>query len=281
MDRRKFIKTTSAFAVGSFIIANPLISCISKQNYIGLQLYTIRDEVSKNLNSTLERVAKIGYNSIEAAGYANRQFYGLKPAEFKKLVNSFGMELHSTHSNISPDIADTVIEDTIEAGIPYLIMPWLAPDKRVSLDSYKKLADDYNIIGEKCKNAGITFAYHNHDFEFETIEGEIPYNLLLDNTEADLVKMQLDLFWIKKAGFDPIHYFEKYPGRFELWHIKDMDDTQAAANIEVGRGIIDFETLLKYKEQAGMKYFFIELDNCILPPFECIELSYNNMKDLL
>lgn len=281
MDRRKFIKTTSAFAVGSFIIANPLISCISKQNYIGLQLYTIRDEVSKNLNSTLERVAKIGYNSIEAAGYSNRQFYGLQPAEFQKLVNSFGMELHSTHSNISPDIADIVIEDTVEAGIPYLVMPWLAPDQRKSLDSYKKLADDFNVIGEKCKNAGITFAYHNHDFEFNEIENQIPYDLLIDRTEQELVKMQLDLYWIVKAGFDPIDYFEKYKGRFELWHIKDMDDTKAAANIEVGRGIIDFETLLKYKEQAGMKYFFIELDNCILPAFECIELSYNNMKDLL
>lgn len=280
MDRRNFIKTSSSFA-GSLLIINPLMASFNKKDYIGLQLYTIRDEVSKNLSSTLEKIARIGYNSVEAAGYAKRKFYGLKPAEFKKLLNSFGMELHSTHSSISPDIADAVIEDTVEAGIPYLVMPWLAPDQRTSLDSYKKLADDFNVIGEKCKNAGITFAYHNHDFEFQMIDGQIPYNLLIDNTEKDLVKMQLDLYWIVKAGFNPIDYFEKYPGRFELWHIKDMDDTKAAKNIEVGRGIIDFETLLKYKEKAGMKYFFIELDNCILPSFECIEVSYNYMNNLI
>lgn len=280
MYRRNFIKTSSAFA-GSLLIINPLMASFSKKDYIGLQLYTIRDEVSKNLNSTLEKIARIGYNSVEAAGYAKRKFYGLKPAEFKKLLNSFGMELHSTHSSISPDIADAVIEDTVEAGIPYLVMPWLAPDQRTSLDSYKKLADDFNVIGEKCKNAGITFAYHNHDFEFQMIDGQIPYNLLIDNTEEDLVKMQLDLYWIVKAGYNPIDYFEKYPGRFELWHIKDMDDTIAAANIEVGRGIIDFEALLKYKEKAGMKYFFIELDNCVLPSFECIEVSYNYMNKLI
>lgn len=280
MDRRNFIKTSSAFA-GSLLIINPLMASFNKKDYIGLQLYTIRDEVSKNLSSTLEKIARIGYNSVEAAGYAKRKFYGLKPAEFKKLLNSFGMELHSTHSSISPDIADAVIEDTVEAGIPYLVMPWLAPDQRTSLDSYKKLADDFNVIGEKCKNAGITFAYHNHDFEFQMIDGQIPYNLLIDNTEKDLVKMQLDLYWIVKAGFNPIDYFEKYPGRFELWHIKDMDDTKAAKNIEVGRGIIDFETLLKYKEKAGMRYFFIELDNCVLPSFECIEVSYNYMNKLI
>lgn len=281
MDRRNFIKTSSAFAAGSLLITNPLMASFRQQKDIGLQLYTIRNEVSRDLNITLEKIAKIGYNSVEAAGYSNRKFYGLNPSEFKKLVNSFGMKLHSTHSNINPDNADTVIEDTVEAGIPYLVMPWLAPDQRTSLDGYKKLADGFNIIGEKCINAGITFAYHNHDFEFKRIEDQIPYDLLIKSTEQELVKMQLDLYWIVKAGFEPIDYFEKYPGRFELWHIKDMDDTEAAANIEVGRGIIDFETLLKYKEKAGMKYFFIELDNCVLPSFECIEVSYNNMKELL
>lgn len=280
MKRREFVKTTGAFTVGSFLFSNCVFSMNQKED-IGLQLYTIRGETSKDIAFSLEKIAEIGYNSVEAANYANRKFYGLKPQDFKTMVNSFGMELHATHSDVTVDNDDQVIEDTVEAGIPYLVMPWLHPDKRKDIDSYKQLSENFNIIGEKCNNAGITFAYHNHDFEFNTLDNQIPYDLLLNETEIDLVKMQLDIFWIKKAGYDPINYFKKYPGRFELWHIKDMDNTAKAENIEVGKGIIDFKEIFEYKNLAGMKLFFIELDNCILPPYECIGVSYDNMKSIV
>jgi len=279
MQRRDFIKTSSMFVVAGLMFPSSACS-FSKTKYIGLQLYTIRDEVHKNIEATLEKLAEIGYNSLEAAGYNTGKFYGYKPKDFKKLINNYGMILPSTHTNFEVSQADVVIEDTCEAGISYLVIPWLHPDKRKSIDSYKKLAYDFNIIGEKCKKSGIQFAYHNHDFEFKTIDGQIPYDVLLNNTDDELVKMQLDLYWIKKGGYDPIKYFENYPGRFELWHVKDMDDTAEQNNIETGRGIIDFKRIFEYKKLAGMKYYFIELDNCILPPYECVKVSYDYMKKL-
>ena len=279
MQRRDFIKTSSMFVVAGLMFPSSACS-FSKTKYIGLQLYTIRDEVHKNIEAALEKLAEIGYNSVEAAGYNAGKFYGYKPKDFKKLINNYGMILPSTHTNFDLSQADVVIENTCEAGISYLVIPWLHPDKRKSIDSYKQLAEEFNIIGEKCKKSGIQFAYHNHDFEFETIDGQIPYDVLLNNTDDELVKMQLDLYWIKKGGYDPIKYFENYPGRFELWHVKDMDDTAEQNNIETGRGIIDFKRIFEYKKLAGMKYFFIELDNCILPPYECVKVSYDYMKKL-
>lgn len=280
-NRRTFIKTIAAVSAGSMIFPYRLLSFPqSKNKLIGLQLYTIRNLIKNDLVGALKKVAEIGYNSVEAAGYYKGNFYGEKPIEFKKIVNDLGMIMPSSHTVFDLNQAQRVIDDTCEAGVSYLVYPWLSEEKRNSIDSYKKLADDFNKIGELCKKSGLQFAYHNHDFEFQKINGEIPYNILLNETDDDLLKMQLDIYWIVKAGFDPISYFEKYPNRFELWHVKDMDGDEERFFTEVGNGIIDFKEIFKYKELSGMKYFFVEQDICRKPPLESISISYKNIKSL-
>ena len=281
-NRRSFIKTIAAITAGSMIF--PLEMCSFpklKNELIGLQLYSVRDLIKDDLYGTLKKVAQIGYNSVEAAGYSNGTFYGLKPIEFKRMVNDLGMILPSSHAGFEFDNAQKVIDDTCKAEINYLVLPWLPVEKRKNINSYKKLAEDFNKIGELCQKSGIQFAYHNHDFEFINTEGEIPYDVLLKETDKELLKMQLDLYWIIKAGYDPITYFKKYPGRFELWHVKDMDDTKERFFTEVGNGIIDFENIFKYKELSGMKYFFVEQDICRKPPLESVSISYRNLNKML
>lgn len=280
--RRTFIKSIAAITAGSMIFPFEMCSFPgSKKLLIGLQLYSVRDLIKDDLYGTLKKLAQIGYNSVEAAGYSNGKFYGLKPKEFKRMVNDLGMILPSSHAGFEFDNAQKVIDDTCESEIKYLVLPWLPVEKRKSIDSYKKLAEDFNKIGELCKKSGVQFAYHNHDFEFVNIEGIIPYDVLLKETDEELVKMQLDLYWIIKAGFDPITYFKKYPGRFELWHVKDMEDSEERFFTEVGNGIIDFKELFKYKELSGMKYFFVEQDVCRKPPLESVSISYRNLSKML
>lgn len=259
-NRRTFLKTVAAATAAGIIIPNQLMA-MSNEKVIGIQLYTIREMVKADFIGTLELLSKIGYKSVEAAGYSDRKFYGYAPKEYKKIVNDIGLLPLSTHSSFSVKDADQVIDDTLEAGMKYLMIPWIPPEDRVSLDKYKALADKLNIIGEKAYKSGLTFGYHNHAFEFETIDGKIPYDLLLENTEADYVTMQLDLYWIVYGGYKPQDYFKKYPGRFKLWHFKDMDNSADKNSTEIGSGIIDFPALLDIKKQAGMEYAFVEQES--------------------
>ena len=172
---------------------------------------------------------------------------------------------------------DKAIEDAKEVGLKYMVCAWLSPDERGTLEHYKKVADDLNAAGEKCKKAGIQLCYHNHNFEFEQQDGKYPYDILMA-TDKDLVKMEMDIYWITKAGQDPIALFKKYPGRFPLWHVKDMDKTPQQNFTEVGNGIIDFKKIFKYKDLAGMKYFFVEQDMTPGDPFVSIKESIDYIK---
>ena len=282
MDKRTFLKKSSLILSGSFII--PMISCIKPGQLVGLQLYTVRNELEKNLEQTLQQIAKIGYNSVESAGYSEGKFYGKKPKEFKSLVNDLGIShfsshvisIHSPH-NINYSSIERVIESHAEAEIKYLVHPYIEEDKRQNIDDWKRMAESFNKVGELCNKSGLIFAYHNHDFEFKELEGQIPYDLLLNNTDPDIVKMELDLYWITKAGYNPIDYFQKYPKRFELWHIKDMDNSSEKLYTEVGNGVIDFQNIFKYAEISGLKHYYVELDNCKISPLKSIEISYSNM----
>ena len=281
-NRRTFIKSIAAISAASMIF--PLEVCSfpeSKNELIGLQLYSVRGLMKNDLHGTLKKVAEIGYNSVEAAGYSNGKFYGLKPKEFKKMINDLGMILPSSHTSFELLDAQKVIDDSCEAGINYLVFPWLPAEKRKSIDSYKQLADDFNKIGELCQKSNIQFAYHNHDFEFIITDGEIPYDVLLNETDKELLKMELDIYWIIKGGYDPVKYFKNYPGRFELWHVKDMEDSEEGFFTEVGNGIINFKEIFEYKITSGMKYFFVEQDVCRKPPLESVSISYRNLSEML
>jgi len=173
-----------------------------------------------------------------------------------------------------------MIEAAHVIGHKYLLVAWSPPEERQSLDDYKRLADLFNRTGEQLKKADIQFAYHNHDFEFAQMEGHIPYDLLLERTDPQLVKLEMDLYWIVKGGGKPLEYFEKYPGRYPLLHVKDMDATPKRYFTEVGRGVIDFKTIFANAGRAGVRHYFVEQDETPGSPFESMKISMDYLRKL-
>ena len=282
-SRRSFLKTTAVLSAGMLVA--PKIFAYDKK-YIGLQLYTVRDAMAKDVPGTLAKVAQIGYNSVEA-GYGDGKYYGVEPKAFASLLKQNGLIMPSSHYQLGEnDTAkgtilngwDKAVEDAASISQKYMVCAWLSPAERGSLDHYKKLADDFNKAGETCKKAGIQFCYHNHDFEFIKENGQYPYEILLDNTDKNLVKMEIDLYWLTKAGQNPVELIEKHPGRFPLWHAKDMDKTEKKMFTEVGNGVIDFKKIFAKANTAGLKYFFVEQDICPGNPFDSITQSINYIK---
>ncbi len=286
--RRSFLKSTSLATAGLMIIPTGFKI---KPSLIGLQLYTVRDQMSKDAKSTLAKVAQIGYTSVECAGYTgDRKFYGMTPSEFKQELKKNGLLIPSCHYRLGEDNEkgeimkgtllhdwDKAIDDAAEVGIKYMVCAWLSENERKGLDHYKYIADQLNIAGEQCKKSGIQLCYHNHDFEFIKQDDKYPYDVLLES-DKDLVKMEIDLYWITKANQDPLKLFKEHPGRFPLWHVKDLDKTPERSFTEVGNGIIDFKEIFKHKDEAGMKYFFVEQDKCPGSPFDSITQSINYIK---
>ena len=169
------------------------------------------------------------------------------------------------------------MDDAAEVGLKYMVCAFLSPDERGTIDHYKQVADQLNVAGERCKKAGIQLCYHNHNFEFIKQDDTYPYDILLA-TDKDLVKMEMDIYWVTKAGQAPIKLFGENPGRFPLWHLKDMDKTPDQGFAEVGNGIIDFKEIFRHKKEAGLQYFFVEQDKCPGSPFDSIAQSYSYIK---
>src|SRR5690606_12518807 len=284
IDRRNFVKYAGFFSAGTLLL--PSLTLKGKDD-IGVQLYTVRDLMGSDPKGTLEKIAKIGYRKVESAGYNEGLFYGMKPAEFKKTLKDLKLDLPSSHymSGIAtPDRKGTLtngwekaVDDAKAAGIKYMVLAYLTEEERKTLDDYKKVAEALNKAGEICKANDIRLAYHNHDFEFQPIDGTIPYDLLLKEVAPELMDMELDLYWSVKAGHDPVKLFNENPERFPLWHVKDMD---TAGNFsEVGTGTIDFQTIFDNRKKAGLKHFFVEQDVTVKPPLESIGISYKNVKE--
>ncbi len=258
----------------------------SKQHKIGLQLYTVREAMEKDPEGTLARVAKIGYQEMESATYSGTEkFYGMDGKTFASVLKKNGLTIPSGHYALgSASMKGTIrsdwnraVEDAAAIGMKYMVFAWLPPEERKSLDNYKRLVVDLNKAGEICKKHGIQFCYHNHNFEFEKVDGEIPYDLMLKDADANLVKMEMDIYWVSYAGYDPIELFRKHPGRFVLWHVKDMDNTPKKFFTEVGNGVIDWKNIFMHTKESGMKHFFVEQD-VSKNPFESIATSYKYLK---
>jgi len=288
--RRTFLKKTSLFTAG--VLASPSLFSMNKQKIIGLQLYTVRNAMQKDAAGTLAKVATIGFNSVEGASYTgSQQFYGMDGKTFAKLLKDNGLIMPSSHYRLGEDkeygaiVKGTVlhewnkaVDDASEIGAKYMVCAWLSPAERGSLDHYKFIAEQLNKAGEICKKQHIQLCYHNHDFEFEMQNNIYPFDVLIENTDENLVKLELDLYWVKKAQQDPIALFKKHPGRFPLWHIKDMDSSPKHAFTEVGNGIIDFNEIFEHAHTAGLKYYFVEQDICPGSPFESITQSISFIK---
>jgi sugar phosphate isomerase/epimerase len=278
-SRRDFLRTTAAFTAGSMVI--PMISC-SNEKTIGLQLYTVRDKIAQDLDGTLNRLAEIGYNSLEAAGYSltDGTFYGMQPKAFADKVKALGMPLNSSHSVCEPDTADKVFADAAAAGCKYVVYPYLAEPNRQNIDGYKATAERFNKVGELAQKYNICFAYHNHAFEFDSMNGQMGYDVLLNETDPKYVAFEMDLYWVTRAGHNPVELMKKYPGRFELWHVKDMVKSDDMFFAPVGTGRIDFASIFAEKDTSGMKLFFVEQDRFRdYDAFESVEMSFKYLNN--
>lgn len=288
-SRRSFIKSSAVYSAG-LLIAPSLLNYDHK--YIGLQLYTVREAMEKDPVSTLAKVAKLGYNSVEGATYTSTEkFYGMDPAEFSRLLKRNGLVIPSSHYRLGDEKMNgetpkgtimqdwgKAVDDAATVGIKYMVCAYLSEAERGGTDRYKRIAEQFNKAGETCKKAGIQLCYHNHDFEFKQENGKFMYEVLLENTDKNLVKMEMDLYWVNKAGQDPIALINQHPGRFPLWHVKDMDKTPEHSFTEVGNGSIDFKKIFKYADKAGLKYFFVEQDKTPGDPFNSISQSISYIK---
>ena len=279
MKRRLFLQALGLGAAGLY--ANSLIGCASKTGSMALQLYTVRDAVAKDLEGTLAKLAALGYNELEIYGY-DGTFFGKKPAEFKAILANTGIKVASSHhltglalktKGSLTDGWDKAVEDLHFLGAKYMACAYLFDNERTP-EIYASLPDLLSRSGEKTAAAGIGFAYHNHDFEFEKYNDTLVYDHLIKNTPANLVNMELDLYWISKAGHDPVAYFEKYPGRFPLWHVKDMEAGTGDIT-EVGHGTINFDNIFAAREKAGLKKWFVEQDTTKGEIFESIKSSHD------
>ncbi len=259
LTRRQFMKYSSgALAMMSVpaVMAHNHSHNGHGANNVGLQLYTLRDIMQRSVPATLKLVADIGYAELEFAGY-----YGQSAKQIKQLLDENGLTAPSAH--IMLDAFDSnlsqILDDAQTIGHKYLVVPWLTEAQRgKGIAPYQALAEKLNKIGEACQKAGITLAYHNHDFEFEVRDNQIPLDVLITQTDPNLVAMELDLYWTVKAGKNPVNYFKAYPGRFKLWHVKDMASDGSFA--DVGKGTIDFKTIFAHSELAGIEHKFVERD---------------------
>jgi len=287
-SRREFLKVTAAGAIGAAFLSQ--YGCKSVP-MVGLQLYSIRDAMTADVAGSLKIVSDIGYKYVELADYANRKFYNHAPADFLKMVQDLGMKILSSHTQVEGagvtlDNAKIMAEDHAKLGVKYCLQPWIVEEMRTTIASYQRMAENWNKIGEVMKEFGIQFGYHNHNFEFATVEGKIPYfDVMLAELDKDLVTMELDMFWATKAGQDPVELFKKYPGRFKLFHLKDMYTKQDPFYdvikddiAPVGEGVIDFKSIIAAGDTAGMKYMIVEQDqsrdNTIM---EDIKMSFTNL----
>jgi|UniRef100_UPI004048C091 sugar phosphate isomerase/epimerase len=256
----------------------------------GLALYTLRDSMAINPKATLKAVADAGYAYVESADYAEGKFYGMTPAEFKSTLDSLGLTAISAHMGmVTLENADQLIADVKAAGITYFVIP-VPPMGMFTFDPATQMlgkngtADELvsimNAIGEKCHQAGLKLLYHNHDFEFKPLaDGTVIEEVLLEKCNPEWVNFQMDLYWVTKAEANALTYFEKYPGRFKAWHVKDMD--QEGKFAPVGTGTIDFKSILAQKEKSGMEFYLVEQDQTFgLDPMEAIKISHKGLIDL-
>jgi sugar phosphate isomerase/epimerase len=290
MNRRTFLETASTVGAATLLSSKfGWAAATHKIRKVGVQLYTVRDQMATDFDGTIAKVAAIGYKEVEFAGY-----FGHTPQQVRAVLDKNGLSAPSTH--VQYDELDEKFPSVIEAsktiGLEYIVMPWIPEDLRKSPDIWKQASEKFNRCGEQTKKAGIQFAYHNHWFEFLPVEGKLPYDILLKACDPDLVKMELDLCWITVGGSDPIKYFNQYPGRFPLVHVKDIKKlpkvTEAGSQdfgsslqdmTSVGNGVIDWKRIFAYSDKAGIKHYIVEHDKPA-EPFQSITESYAYLSKL-
>ncbi|MDQ0107924.1 sugar phosphate isomerase/epimerase [Chitinophaga terrae (ex Kim and Jung 2007)] len=292
MNRRNFLRTSGTLAAASFLPG--IMRAAPGFDYqLGLQLYSLNTEMKNDPRGTLRKVASFGYKDLETYGFnhgGNKFYWNLEPAEFKALLQEFNLVTSSGHYDIdkfllpgvTKDERKRYVDDCINGarilGQQYIVWPWLDPQLR-NPEKFKLLAQALNEIGEQVKAGGLQLLYHNHNFEFVSEQGKMGYDIILAETDPQLVKLELDLYWAIRSGQDPHRLFSKQPGRFAVWHIKDMDKKDPDLHTVVGDGSIDFKKILPDAKLSGLKKIFVEQGNNYVPDaLSCVEKSAGYMK---
>ncbi|KAA5542892.1 sugar phosphate isomerase/epimerase family protein [Adhaeribacter rhizoryzae] len=318
-NRRNFLKHAGAFALGTLLLpacnspktnteagaenetaaadsADAGANNAAKGNLgaIGLQLYSVKDVLEKDLKGTLQQLASIGYTEAESYPGQQGHYYGMEAKAFGDMLRDMGITLVSSHvgsgnkdskpgawqqANLMQNFPELAAK-AAETGQKYITCSSLDGSLRKTTDDLKRTAELFNKSGETAKNAGLQFAYHNHAFEFEKIGDVMVYDYLLENTDPELVKYELDLFWVVNGGQDPLAYFSKYPNRFPLCHVKDMDKQDKSKNTEIGSGAINYQQILKAAKEAGMKHYLVEQESFTRPSIESMRMNYNYLAGL-
>jgi len=284
MKRREFIQTGSFMAVSA--LALPSFMNIRKaKSAIGLQLYTLRDVIGNDPKGVLKKIADAGFTNLEAYSYSEGKIFGLDYKEFNQHAKSLGMKITSGHYPLglaqNLEAWEKAVVDAKAIGQEYMVVPYINAPERTSIDNYKSICAALNKAGEVCNKHGVRFGYHNHDFEFIKLEDQIPYDVMLKELDPKNVGMEMDLFWVVYAGYDPLAYFAKYPGRFEQWHVKDMDKDDRNKNADVGTGTIDWKPIFAKAKESGMKRFYIEQESYKGASLDCIKPGADYLKGIL
>jgi len=283
-SRRDFIKLAGLAAAGAAIA--PSFAFAAPAKIVGLQLYSLRAQLPTDVQGTIAKVAKAGYKEVETYGYSLKdKYWGLDPKAFKDLLNANGLTAPSGHYGMDKflgtgeaDELKSYIEAANIIGSSYIVVPYLGDALRKNEDDWKKIAVRLNEASAICKAAGLKLGYHNHNFEFTKIGATTGYDILLKGTDPDAVQFEMDLYWVVRSGNDPVKLFTEYPGRFPMWHVKDMDKVDNTINTEVGTGTIDFKTLYKSAQLAGLKHLIVEQENFSLDPYKSIKQSADYVK---
>jgi len=275
MERREFVQTMAGAGLALACTGSSRAPRAARLDKVGIQLYTVRDQMKADFEGTLAHIAEIGYKEVEFAGYFDHA-----AADVKAILTRHGLAAPSTHVAFENDEKWKAALDTAKTiGHEYIVMPWIPQERRKTLDDWKNFAQVFNHAAQMAHDAGIQFAYHNHDFEFPKMDGQVPYDVLLQNTDPKLVQLEIDLYWITKAGQDPLAYFSRWPGRVPLVHVKDSAGPPEHKIVDVGQGKIEWKRIFAKREQAGIKHFFVEHDQPP-QPFDDIAASYKYLSQL-
>ena len=283
MKRRTFIQSGALAIAGANITSNLLAAGSKYKNKVGLQLYSLRDVIFKDAKAVLKSVADFGYKELETFGHAGGKVFGMPYAEYGDYVKSLGMKTISGHYGM--EIVEKswrqACDEAKALGQEYVTVPWLNETYYKTLDDVKKTCDTINKAAQVAKTKGLKTAYHNHAFEFGKVDGQVIMDVMLAELDPKLVSIELDIFWVVNAGQDPLQYFEKYPKRFEQWHVKDMDKSDKNRNADVGTGAIDFTKIFASAKKSGMKHFYIEQETYPGSSSDSVKASIKNLLNII
>ena len=294
ISRRSLLKHGAMTVTALSIVPNTilgkshskLLSCVQTKGsvppkYICLQLYSLRDDISKDYANTIKEVGRMGYTSVETANYdaERRTFYGRTPSEFKKDMEGAGLTMLSAHTFIgmSREVRDNknfelmaerwekCIDDHKAAGAGYIVCAGIRLPQ--TMEELKTICEYFNFVGKKCKEKGLVFGYHNHDYEFRKVENQsVMIDFMIENSNPEYVTFEMDTYWVVKSGNSPVEYFKKYPGRFKLLHVKDHKELGES-------GMVGFDAIFKYTDIAGVEHLVVEVEEYDHTPLESVKLS--------